>query len=64
MLYLFKESIWKVYETDGRGRLHILFQSNVEEKIFSYLYQLLRVSTSKNEKAGFNFGSNKFPFMR
>lgn len=37
-----EDRIWKVYESDGRGRLRILFQNKSEEKAFDYLYQLLQ----------------------
>ncbi len=50
-----EDGIWKVYETDGRGRLHILFQNKAEEKAFAYLYQLLCTSAQKKRKSWFQF---------
>lgn len=50
-----EDGVWKVYETDGRGRLRILFKNRSEERAFSYLYQILCAPAAKKSKRWFPF---------
>ena len=51
-----EDGVWKVYETNRRGRLRVLFRSSSEEKAFSYLYELLTKPVKPSKRRWFLFG--------
>ncbi|MBR4944780.1 MAG: hypothetical protein IKZ26_05180 [Peptococcaceae bacterium] len=44
-----ENGIWKVYETDAKRRMKILYKSRSEEQAFDWLYQLLTESAAKKK---------------
>lgn len=51
-----EDGVWKVYETNRRGRLRVLFRSPSEEKAFSYFYELLTKTEKPSKRRWSLFG--------
>ncbi len=50
-----ENGIWKVYETDSKRRLKVLFKHKSEEKAFAWLYQLVSGQQPEPKKKWYEF---------